>query len=570
MADVAMNAFTDKATPVLADTFPLNDSEAAGASKKASLTSIAATVKSANGSRTTYIAAVDATAAEIAFASTANRADGTADDVQIQAALTAGGNVELSGGTFTISTRLTDGGVPVKLHAKENTIIKMADGANLETMLLISAVTGFEWYGGTFDANKANNTAAGTADNGIINTSGAVVDLILDGITLKNGHKRGMHLAGTSSTSNRSVIRNCVILDCGTQGIQGTRDYLRIEGCNIERCGTEDVTGLTEGHHAIKITGDHSKILNNRIWWCIGKAIEVIGDKDDGTGYIKLVVGTEIIGNNCQYNTALGLHLHYVAGAVVTGNTFNNNGNNGIDCNYCNNVVITGNNCSFNGHTRGNEPYWSREGNGIFLFMPKDVTITGNNCISNSNGQVAGDPRSGIRISSELTDDRAADGIIITGNNCVDRRTSAEWTATLSGGITDTQSTITVTGLSVPNWVVEGNFTVVIDSEAMVVTIPTTDSNNFLTNGTWTVVRGRIPPALETFANVGASHLNGATVTVRRTQKYGIDIKSLDADTSVMINNFIIANNRVNPATTAPGYSNEFGTSATKIFENNF
>src|SRR3990167_10805911 len=65
------------------------------------------------GGTTIFVAASDASAASIAAALPAYRCDGTADDVQIQAAIDAlpaqGGKVLLSEGTFTITSAINVG-----------------------------------------------------------------------------------------------------------------------------------------------------------------------------------------------------------------------------------------------------------------------------------------------------------------------------------------------------------------------------------------------------------------------------------------------------------------------------
>lgn len=138
--------------------------------------------------------------------------DGTADDVEIQAAIAAlpstGGTVVLTAGTFTLAARLTLTSNYINLRGAgmRQTTLTLADSANTNVILIAAAsgtLTGISIESLTVDGNGANQTDGATVEarSGIYyfgQFGGACTDLLLRDLYVTNCRGMGMSLDGDS------------------------------------------------------------------------------------------------------------------------------------------------------------------------------------------------------------------------------------------------------------------------------------------------------------------------------------------------------------------------------------
>jgi parallel beta-helix repeat protein len=286
----------------------------------------------------TFIAATDATAKEKAQSDVL--VVGTADD-EIQAAITAGGHVVLSSGTFTIHTAMTSTANLWLQGQGENTIVKLEDAHNANIAILTITHNYVTVSDIQFDGNSAAqasgddsaliisgthgtvkncivhhwnkyciNAGAGstyfTADNNYVYTSYAGIFAYDDYSNLTNNTVDGMTAAAGGmelyQCSNSSMINNTVM-----------NSYM---GISINQAGGGNFQGLIQG---------------NKIYACNDAGINI----DTGI-YMK------VIGNSVYNTTTVGIRVELGTGVIVADNTVVSSGRHGIyvyDNSGVNNIV---------------------------------------------------------------------------------------------------------------------------------------------------------------------------------------------------------------------------------------
>lgn len=161
-----------------------------------------------------YIAANDATMEEKAVANIV--CDGTADQVQINDALTSGYNVRLSGGTFNITEPITTSinNVTIEGAGKEKTTIFLSNGSNCNVL----TIGGNYWNikNLLIDGNLASNITTGSGIYGRDFTNVKISDCEIKNIVL-NGIAIG-------DASSDWIIENCYIHDVGSGCIFGYQE----------------------------------------------------------------------------------------------------------------------------------------------------------------------------------------------------------------------------------------------------------------------------------------------------------------------------------------------------------
>ena len=253
--------------------------------------------------------------------------DGTADDVEINAAIqalpSAGGEIVILDGTYNITATIAMNKDNVKLSGNGTaTILKrMWDSSVSEGVITVTAANGGCYVENLqVDGNEA--TYKSVNDNGIyLNNSN---NNTVTGNTCNN-NRNGIYL--TNSDNNTITGNTCN---------NNTYD----SGIYLTNSDNNTITGNTCNNN----TYDSGIYLNN--------------SNDNNT----------VTGNTCN-NNSNGIRLYTSNNNTVTGNTCNNNDRNGIHLlNSNDNNTVTGNTCNNNR-------------NGIYLNNSNNNTVTGNTFI---------------------------------------------------------------------------------------------------------------------------------------------------------------------------------------------
>jgi hypothetical protein len=170
--------------------------------------------------------------------------DGTADDVEIQAAIDAlpesGGSIFLLGGTYTLNcsvsnflnglgvywTALMIVGKNIKMYGEGVgiTILRMADNQNYSShpALLVWAknYTSLTVSDMTLDGNNTNQTYYNWDGNGLILTGGVRKGLILTNLHLINSPGCGLYLGNNGNGCEQScIVNNLYFYNCWMPGL---------------------------------------------------------------------------------------------------------------------------------------------------------------------------------------------------------------------------------------------------------------------------------------------------------------------------------------------------------------
>ena len=150
--------------------------------------------------------------------------DGTADDVQIQAAIDAvntdgGGKIIVKEGTYYISTILTMRNNVHLVGEGDSTIFYLVDGTN--TGMIQSA------SGGMDNIRLANFKADGNSDNqtggnyliDIAGDSTILRDILIENLYVQNTHKHAIFLHGDTVNRYKKTIRGCTVKNHGANAV---------------------------------------------------------------------------------------------------------------------------------------------------------------------------------------------------------------------------------------------------------------------------------------------------------------------------------------------------------------
>ena len=382
--------------------------------------------------------------------------DGTADDVEIQAAISAlpsaGGKIILSEGTFTISTAIE---VPSNV-----TII----GAGSATIL--------------------NRTATGNILN-IIGTSGShkskvlIADLKITGPSIVGTQVTGVGLY--IDYSDHCLIQNIEISGFGALGDDAGLQIRRSTTITVAKSIFHDnKNGICTGQSTSTSfpEADRCTFAENRMYSNFDDGLHlqqsarnlIVGNIAYSNGETGIdLLGDDsdtVVGNFCYSNTEAGIEVGNSTstgnpdiGHVITGNVCRSNTTNGIlianNADYC---MISGNVC------RGNSSHGMQIGGNSGKNV-RYCRITGNICEGNVDG---------IRILNNATDN------VVSSNTC--RANSGRGIYTVNSGIASPTGTY-----------VEDNYTA-----------SNTTANIAINNAATTIIR----------RNVGYVSENNGTATV--------------------------------------------------------
>jgi parallel beta-helix repeat protein len=337
---------------------------------------------------------------------------GIADDVVIQAALTAaaGGEVVLLDGDYLITANLT---VPAdtKLRGMGKDTILTGSGAAAGITQLVTL-----------------NDRCTLSDMKLILSAGCGTGGARPNVVYANSKTliwlENLWIVGDISVGNDGSD----ILQCGIL-------FYTVTESKIIDCRSEDnykhgiqlywasnnntVTGNTcqgNGLYAISLqaTSNNNTVTGNTC-------------QANGTG-IELQAGSNenvVTGNMCEGSTYYGIVVHAnTGGNTVTGNTCQGNGCDGIYLLDCSNNTVTGNTCIANG--TGGTKY-----SGICIRSSNENVVTGNRCNSNGLHGIYIYRSSYCAITGNTcANQETADGINVTG----DGTTNADYN-TLTGNV---------------------------------------------------------------------------------------------------------------------------------------
>lgn len=291
------------------------------------------------------VASSEATADQIAAADYA--CDGTADEVEIEAAIAdvvaaGGGTVLLSRGAFYLAASIT-GAADVNLIGEGwTTKITVANGTNNSFSLLDGTWTRSILADFQVDGNKANNASASG-----MGFFGSTPDGIMRNVWFHSNKGRGAYAGG-----DRAKIVNCKFTSNDVRGFETNSEYLWIVNCDFG----------SNGHsYGLYLDGaDYARVIGCR-------AYSNTSDGIGGTSHHSTFVGNECYSNGGDGATVQGTNC------TVVGNTFRQNTGDGIQFG------------SDHGACTGNA-VWSNGQHGINGFTANDAVISGNAIEENGTG----------------------------------------------------------------------------------------------------------------------------------------------------------------------------------------
>jgi len=315
--------------------------------------------------------------------------DGTADDVEINAAIIAlpatGGEIVILDGTYNITAKInvTKDNVSIRGNGNATILKRMFDSPVTEGVITLTSRSGCKIANLQIDGNYTDNNGCGiylynssnnTVTSNTCNNNGFGIylynssDNAVTGNTCKY-NSFGIHLS--SSNNNNTVTSNT----CNNNSNHGI--YLSSSSNNT-------VTGNicnNNSNYGIRLFSSSNNAITGNTCNNNGSGIYLYNSSDNA-----------VTGNTCKYNS-FGIHLSASNNNnTVTSNTCNNN-NFGIYLyNLSNNNTVTSNTCNNNSN------------HGIYLSSSSNNTVTGNTC--NNNG-------SGIYLVSSSNNNT------ITGNTCI-------------------------------------------------------------------------------------------------------------------------------------------------------
>ena len=249
--------------------------------------------------------------------------DGTADDVEINAAIQAlpstGGEIVILDGTYNITATIAINKDNVKLsgNGAATALKRMWNSINTEGVITVTAANGgccIESF--WIDGNKATYNSFNNY-----------------GICLNNSDNT---VTGNTCNNNNYGI----YLDIG--------DYNTVTG---NTCNNNNDYGIY-----LSFNSDNNTVTGN-----------TCNNNNDYGIYLNNSDNNTVTGNTCNNNNDYGIYLSTSSYNTVTGNTCNYN-NYGIYLNNSDNNTVTGNTCNNNDY-------------GIYLNNSDNNTVTGNTCI---------------------------------------------------------------------------------------------------------------------------------------------------------------------------------------------
>lgn len=289
--------------------------------------------------------------------------DGTDDDVQIQAALTANDYVFLREGNYSISTTINITGEKTLQGAgSRETTLKLANGANTDIFSLSSWAQEIKDL--EIDGNKANNASVGDGIKGTDISKCTLTDL-----TIKNCH-RGVNFDGNSLNN---FFTRLWVNDC------------KLYGVNLN----------TDSFITLSFVGSNGK--------------DIPADYNSSNIYI---VGWDALVSDCHlWDAETGIYGNWVNDTRIVNNTIEEHQKDGIlMAGRCNGSIISNNYIEDNSLS-GSASYDGISIDGINAAETAERNVITGNRIGKQDGTQALH-RYGIYIGTY------GDNNVVSGNNC--------------------------------------------------------------------------------------------------------------------------------------------------------
>jgi parallel beta-helix repeat protein len=294
--------------------------------------------------------------------------DGTADDVEINAAITAlpatGGEIVILDGTYNIAAKIdvTKDNVSIRGNGNATILKRMFDSSVKEGVITLTGRSGCKIADLQVDGNKTSYTSSN--NYGIYLDSSSNNTII--GNTCNNNNSYGIYLSSasnntvTSNTCNNNnygiYLRNSSNNSTVTSNTCNNNSY----GICLNKSSNNTVTGNVCDNNYIGIYFYDSS--NNTV------TSNTCNNNNFGIGLGNSNNNNTIIGNTCNNNGSYGIYLDTSSNNTVTCNTCNNN-KYGIDLDSSsNNNTVTSNTCNNNNA-------------GIRLSSSSNNTVASNTCI---------------------------------------------------------------------------------------------------------------------------------------------------------------------------------------------
>ena len=315
--------------------------------------------------------------------------DGTADDVEINAAIQAlpstGGEIVILDGTYNIISSITVNKSNVTLSGNGAATILLRS-ANIDVVFL-SGVTNCKVRDLAIDGNKIDYTS----NNSCIYLSTASNNIITGNICYNNYY--GVFLP--YNASNNVIMGNA----CNNNNVG-----IYLSSSNVNNNTIAGNTCSNNSSYGINLyrSGSNNTITGNT---CNDSQYAItLNSSSNNT----------ITGNTCN-NSYNGITLTSSSNNTVTGNTCNNNSYNGITLTSSSNNTITGNTCNNNNSS------------GINMFSSSNNTVTGNTCVRGT-GQTSdyASNQNTIYVISAASNNLFT-GNNIMGKNYVDNGSNNTW-----------------------------------------------------------------------------------------------------------------------------------------------
>ncbi|MCK5018854.1 MAG: right-handed parallel beta-helix repeat-containing protein [Candidatus Peribacteraceae bacterium] len=347
--------------------------------------------------------------------------DGTADDVQIQAAHDAlpagGGKIVLLEGTYNLAAAIVITKVIELAGNGWNTILFLTNNTNTNLIEIGDGATGLNGViikDLAMDGNRANNAAGTTRGIEMIGAAAPnkVTRVMIDHVFVTSTHDYGICGIGAPGDGDYSVITNCEVTDCNDSGIRFLGTGIQVIGNYVHDISAGD--GILVGADCSVISNYIHTIPGNGI--TMGNYCVAIGNYVEAATASGInPTNNAVIDGNVIWNTA-GEGIDGGSTNIVSNNWIYITGDDGIRMSA--NCVIT-DNYIFNAGEEG-------------IYIQGADTLIADNEIRGAS-QEAANNHNGITLSG------AADRCTITDNLILDDGTKTEDGIRLEDGATQCQ-----------------------------------------------------------------------------------------------------------------------------------
>ncbi|GAH23426.1 unnamed protein product [marine sediment metagenome] len=375
------------------------------------------------------------------LAPAAYRCSGAADDVEINAALTAASAV---GGEVLLLEGLYVPGATITYPANILGLRGLGRATFIQPVMFGNAinVTGRD---DIVIRDLAIDSKTGGTFGHCIHIEDGSDRFRIENVWIIDSDLDGIHVEDT--TIDTGHIEGCHILDADGTGIEVDMDAanfmyrLHVDGNDIRNCGAQGILfAASGGNHYCKVTnnivlsctsdgifvsdGDHSMIQGNTCTSNGGEGIylistehaQVLGNTCQGNAldgiYLSTSDNTTVVGNTCQGNTLSGISLDSSNGCNLTGNTCQGNVRHGIYMESSNNNMVVGNAC--NGNDALDAGF-----DGISILVASGNLILGNQSRDNGGwGIMVGNASDYNKVSNNYTSGNTLGSIRVNNINC--------------------------------------------------------------------------------------------------------------------------------------------------------